>query len=63
MLFVLVISSLGEEGAGLCVSRASVFFFCFFFCTCCFFIFHFSLRLGVGGWLRFVIVALPGLLY
>ena len=24
---------------------------------------HFSLPLGVGGWLRFVIVALPGLFY
>ena len=24
---------------------------------------HFSLSLGVGGWLRFVIVALPGLFY
>ena len=27
------------------------------------FIFHFSLPLGVGGWLLFVIVALPGLFY
>ena len=24
---------------------------------------HFSLPLGVGGWLRFVTVALPGLFY
>ena len=24
---------------------------------------HFSLLLGVGGWLQFVIVALPGLFY
>ena len=24
---------------------------------------HFSLPLGVGGWLRFVIVAIPGLFY
>ena len=32
-----------------------------FFCTCCFC--HFSLPLGIGGWLRFVAVALPGLFY
>ena len=55
MLFVLpvniVITSLGEEGAG----RA---FVCLF--STCYFC-HFSLPLGVGGWLRFVIVALPGL--
>ena len=25
--------------------------------------YHISLPLGVGGWLRFVIVALPGLFY
>ena len=56
--FSIVITSLGEERAGLCASRA--LFVCFvrvsfFF----FFFFHFSLPLGVGGWLRFVIVALP----
>ena len=57
IIFSIVITSLGEEGAGLCASRA---FVCFFvhvsFC-------HFSLPLGAGGWLRFVIVALPGLFY
>ena len=55
--FSIVTTSLGEEGASLCVSRA---FVCLF-CTCYFC--HFSLPLGVGGWLRFVIVALPGLFY
>ena len=34
-------------------------FVCFVRVTFC----HFSLPLGVGGWLRFVIVALPGLFY
>ena len=52
--FSIVITSLGEEGAGLCASRAFVCFVRVSFC-------HFSLPLGVGGWLRFVIVALPGL--
>ena len=52
--FSIVITSLGEEGAGLCASR--VFFVCVVFC-------HFSLPLGVGGWLWFVIMALPGLMY
>ena len=42
--FSVVITSLGEEGVGLCASP-------------------FSLPLGVGGWLWFVIVALPGLFY
>ena len=46
--FLIVITSLGEEGA-VCFARVS-------FCP-------FSLPLGVGGWLRFVIVALPGLFY
>ena len=52
--FSIVITSLGEEGAGLCASHACVerISFC-----------HFSLPLGVGGWLRFVIVAPPGLVY
>ena len=31
-------------------------FVCFVLVSFC----HFSLPLGVGGWLRFVIVALPG---
>ena len=35
--------------------RASFFFFFFFF--------PFSLPLGVGDWVRFVIVALPGKFY
>ena len=47
---------LGEEGAGLCASRTFVCFVRVSFC-------HFSLPLGVGGWLRFVIVALPDLFY
>ena len=57
-----MITSLGEEGAGLCVSLAFVclHLFVYFarvrFCP-------FSLPLGVGGWLRFVIVALPALFY
>ena len=52
--FSIVMNSLGENGAGLCASRA---FVCFVsFC-------HFSLPLGVGGWLRFMIVALPVLFY
>ena len=49
-----MITSLGEEGAGLCASRAFVCFVRVSFC-------HFSLPLGLVGWLRFVIVALPGL--
>ena len=64
MLFVLVsafvfsilITSLGEEGAGLCASRTFVCFACVCFCP-------FSLPLGVEGWLRFVIVAYPGPFY
>ena len=51
-----MITSLGEEGAGLCASRAFVYFARVSFCP-------FSLPLSVGGWLRFVIVALPGLFY
>ena len=38
-----------------------------FSCICLYvlliFFFHFSLSLGIGGWLRLVIVALPGLFY
>ena len=34
-------------------------FVCFVRVSCC----HFSLPLAVGGWLRFVIVELPGLFY
>ena len=44
--FSIVIASLGEEGAGLCASRA---FVCLFLHVL---VCHFSLPLGVGGWLR-----------
>ena len=54
--FSIVITSLGEEGAGLCASRAYICLFVLYVSFC-----HFSLPLGVVGWLRFVIVALPGL--
>ena len=54
--FSILITSLLEEGAGLCASRALVCLFC----TCLFLFFVFFLPLGVGDWLRFVIVALPG---
>ena len=47
-------TSLGEEGAGLCASPAFVCFVRVSFC-------QFSIPLGVGGWLRFAIVALPRL--
>ena len=51
-----MVTSLGEETAGLCASRAFVCSVRVRFC-------HFSLPLGVEGLLRFVIVALPGLFY
>ena len=51
-----ILFSIVEEGAGLCASRAFVCFVRVSFC-------RFSLPLGVGGWLRFVTVALPGLFY
>ena len=54
--FSIVITSLGEEGAGPCASRA---FVCFVRVKVC----HFSLPLAVGGWLRFVILTLPGPFY
>ena len=48
---------MGEENAGLYASRA-------FVCVSCMRLFlSFSLPLGVGGWLRIVTVALPGLFY
>ena len=50
-------ASLGEEGAGLCASRA--LFVCFARVVFC----PFSLPLSVGGWLRFAIVALTGLFF
>ena len=56
-LFSIVITSPGEERAGLCASRAFVCLFCTrYFCPS-------FLPLGVGGWLRIVIVALSGLFY
>ena len=49
--------SLGEEGACVCASHA---FVCLFerVCFC-----PFSHILGIGDWLRFLIVALPGPFY
>ena len=47
--FSIVITSLGKEEAGLCASGAFVCFVRVSFVI-------FSLPLGVGGWLRFVIV-------
>ena len=44
-----MITTLGEEGAGLCASRSFVCFVRVSFR-------HFSLPVGVGSWLRFVIV-------
>ena len=58
--FSIVITSSGEEGAGLQ---------CICFSCICLFVLHvfvfcpFSLPLAVRGWLRFVIVALPGIFY
>ena len=57
-IFSIVIISLGEEGAGLCASRA---FVCLFFTYVSFC--PFSPPLGIEGWLRFVIVAFHGLFY
>ena len=50
-----MITSLGEERAGLYASCASFYFTRVNHCP-------FYLPLGVRGWLRLVIVALPGLL-
>ena len=59
--FSIVITSLGEDGAGLCASL----YVCFLFVFLCAHVSvcPFSLPLGVGGWLWFVIVAHPGLFY
>ena len=57
LLFSIVITSLGEEGAGLCASRPFVFYFARVNFS------PFLLPLGVRDWLRFVIVALPGFFY
>ena len=53
--FGIVITSLGEDGADLCASRAFVLYMLVLV------IFLFLLVSGV--WLRFVIVAFPGLFY
>ena len=55
--FSIVITSIGEEGAGL---YASLEFVCLF-CTCLFLCLFSSS--WCRGWLRFVIVTLPGLFY
>ena len=59
--FNIVITWLGKEGAGLC---ASLYFACvnlvFFFL---FFFFFLLLLLSVRGWLRLLLVALPGHFY
>ena len=48
----------------MCFSCICCFFFCFvLFCFVRVSFCHFSLPLGVGGWLRLEIVALPGLIY
>ena len=47
--------ALGEERTCLCTSPAFVHFACIDFCP--------SLPLGVGGWLHFETVAVPGLFY
>ena len=52
VLLGVVITSLGKGRVGLCASSAFVLS-CVDFCP-------FSLPLGVRGWLRLVIVALPG---
>ena len=54
--FSILITSLGEEGAGLCASHTFVCFAHVCFCP-------FSLPLCVEGWLWFVIVAYPGPFY
>ena len=54
VLFSIVITSFGEERAGLCAFRAFVYFARVNF-------FQFSLPFGVRDWLQFVFVALPGL--
>ena len=58
--FSIVTTSLEDERAGLCASRASVLFFVLF-CFARVDICISPLPLGVGGWLRLVSVALSGL--
>ena len=55
--FSIVITSLGKREP-VCVLLVHLFV-CFVRVSFC----HFSLPRGVGGWLWFVIVALPGLFY
>ena len=50
--FSILITSLGEENAGLCASRTLFVCFVRVLSVC-----PFSLPLGVEGWLRFMIVA------
>ena len=57
VLFSIVISSLGEERAGLFAFRVFVCLFCRRYCVFLF------LPLGVMVWLRLVIVTLPGRLF
>ena len=56
--FSIVITSLGEERAGLCATHAFVWLLRTRQCLS-----FFSLSLGIRGWLRLVTVALPGLFY
>ena len=56
--FSILITLLGEEGAGYCAYRAFVCELCTrLICV------NFSLPPGAGGWLRLLLVALPGLFY
>ena len=54
--FSIVITSLGEELGSWSVCFSCICLFVLYVSFC-----HFSLPLGVGVWLRFVIVAFPGL--
>ena len=57
--FSISITLLGEEGAGLCAYRAFVCLLAMHTLICV----TFSLPPGVGGWLRLLLVTLPGLFY
>ena len=52
-LFSILITLLGEEGAGFCAYRTLLAMYTLICVT-------FSLPPGVGGWLRLLLVALPG---
>ena len=58
--FSILITLLGEEGAGLCAYRAFVCYLCTHYTIICI---TFSLPPGVGGWMRLLLVALHGLFY